>query len=82
MYVDYRGFNNVIQKNSFFIFRIDELLEGLTGAAYFFKIDFVVEYYQVQIKDKDMEKIVFNSRYGYYEWLVMLFGMINVSGIF
>lgn len=82
MYVDYRGLNNVTQKNSFPIPRIDELLEGLTGAAYFSKIDLVAEYHQVQIKDKDMEKIAFNSRYGHYEWLVMSFGMTNAPGTF
>lgn len=82
MYIDYRVLNNIIKRNNFSISQIDELLENLRGVRYFFKFDLVSGYYQIRIMEVDILKTVFNIRYGYYEWLVMCFGLINVFSMF
>lgn len=41
------------------------------------KLDLVSGYHQVKIAAEDVEKTMFNSRYGHYEWMVMSFGMTN-----
>lgn len=67
MCINYRGLNLIIKKNLYNLFRIDELLEGLAGVCFFLKLDLVSGYYQVRIAAEDVEKIVFNFMYGYYE---------------
>lgn len=82
MCIDYRVLNGLIRKNSFFLFRIDELLENLSGVGFFSKLDLVSKYYQIRIVDEDILKIVLNIRWGHYEWLVLSFGLTNAFIIF
>lgn len=82
MYKDYKGLNSIIKKNFYFLSRIDGLLDSLAGVKYFFKLDLVSGYYQIRIVEEDIYKTVFLSKWRYYEWLVMGFGLTGVSGIF
>jgi hypothetical protein len=52
------------------------------GAQVFSKIGLRSGYHQIKVKDEDMQKTSFRTRYGHYEYKVMPFGVINAHGVF
>ena len=80
--VDYKGLNKITAKNRHPLHLISEILDRLSGAKFFSKIDIKEAYYRIRIREGDEWKTAFRTRYGYYEYLVMLFGLINTSDTF
>ncbi|KAL4028562.1 hypothetical protein IC575_011759 [Cucumis melo] len=69
--IDYRELNNLTIKNCYSLPRIGDLFDQLQGATVFFKIDLRSGYHQLRIRDSDIPKIAFYSRYGHYEFIVL-----------
>jgi hypothetical protein len=80
--VDYRPLNAVTIKNKYSLPRIDILFDQLTGAQVFSKIDLRSGYHQIKIRDKDIPKMAFSTRYGLYKYLIISFGLTNAPAHF
>ena len=80
--VDYRGLNRIIVKNRYPLSLINDLMDRLSIAKYFSKIDLRDAYHRIRIKELDQWKTAFRTRYGYFEYTVLPFGLTNAPATF
>ena len=74
--------NGVTIKNRYPLPRIDDLFDQLRGARVYFKIDLRTGYHQLRVKDTDIPKTAFRTRYGHLEFTVMPIGLTNALAAF
>ena len=68
MCIDYRQINKVTVKNRYPLSRIEDLFYKLKGVGVFSKINLRSGYYQLRVKDVNVSKTAFRTRYGHYEF--------------
>jgi len=80
--VDYRKLNDVTIKDAYPLPRIDENLDALSGNSWFTSLDLASGYWQVMMAEEDKAKTAFATKYGFFEFNVMSFGLTNAPATF
>ncbi|GKB27480.1 putative reverse transcriptase domain-containing protein [Tanacetum coccineum] len=82
MCIDYRELNKLTVKNHYPLHKIDDLFDQLQGSSVYLKIDLRSGYHQLRVRDEDIPKTAFKTRYGHYDLQVMPFGLTNAPIVF
>ena len=80
--IDYRRLNEINQKDSYPIPRIDETLRTIAAAKYISKVHVISTFHRICVKDGDEWKTAFNTSFGLYEWLVTPFKLTGAPATF
>ncbi|GJX61031.1 putative reverse transcriptase domain-containing protein [Tanacetum coccineum] len=82
MCINYQELNKLTVKNRYPLLRIDDLFDQLQGSSVYLKIDLRSGYHQLRVREEDISKMAFRTRYGHYEFQLMPFGLTNAPAVF
>ncbi|GKA58063.1 putative reverse transcriptase domain-containing protein, partial [Tanacetum coccineum] len=82
MCIYYQELNKLTMKNRYLLPRIDDLFDQLQGSSVYSKIDLRLGYHQLRVREEDIPKTAFRTRYRHYEFQVMPFGLTNALAVF
>ncbi|GJT14159.1 reverse transcriptase domain-containing protein [Tanacetum coccineum] len=82
MCINYRELNKLTVKNHYPLPRIGDLFDQLQGSSVYSKIYMRSGYHQLRVREEDIPKMEFRTRYGHYKFQVMPFGLTNASAVF
>lgn len=80
--VDYRKLNNLTIKNRFPMLVIEEILDELSGAKLFTKLDMRSGYHQIRMLPEDEYKTAFKTHQGHYQFKVIHLGSLMLQPLF
>ena len=80
--IDYRQLNRVTIQNQYLLSRTDDLFDQLRGVRVYSKIDLRTGYHQLRVRDTDIPKTAFRTRYRHLEFTVMPIGLMNALAAF
>ena len=80
--IDYRKVNKVTKVDAFPIPKVDECIDAVSGSTCFSTLDLISGYHQVPVREQDIPKTAFSSKYGHNEFVVSPFGMTNSGATF
>ena len=75
--IDYQQLNRATIKNRYPLSRIDVLFDQLKGARVYSKIDLRISYHQLRVREGNIPKTTFRTRYGHFKFTVMPFELMN-----
>jgi len=82
MCIDYRRLNQATRKDHFPLPFMDQMLERLSGQAYYCFLDGYSGYNQITINPEDHEKTAFTCPFGIFAYRRMPFGLCNAPATF
>jgi hypothetical protein len=82
MCIDYPGLNEVTRKDAYPLSNVDDTPDELKDANFYTHLDLASCFWQLRVRDQDINKMAFHAPYGLMEWVVMPFGSCNAPATF
>ena len=80
--IDYQQLNRVTIKNRYPLSRIDDLFDQIKEARVYSKINLRTGYHQLRVRETDIPKTAFRTRYGHFKFTMMPFELTNAPAAF